>query len=57
MIQDPERYNVETEAGDYLPNENDKSCGGNSKFGQIVGGKDSKLGEFPFNAAIGTETF
>ena len=57
MIQDPERYNVETEAGDYLPNEHDKSCGGNSKFGQIVGGKDSKLGEFPFNAAIGTETF
>ena len=54
LIKDESRYNQKTEAGDYLPNEFDGSCGGSSKFGQIVGGEDSKLGEFPFVAALGT---
>ena len=53
MIKDPENYNTETEAADYLPNEFDLSCGSTSKFGYIVGGQDSKLGEFPFVAALG----
>ena len=53
LIEDPENYNTETEAADYLPNEFDQSCGSTSKFGYIVGGQDSKIGEFPFVAALG----
>ena len=53
LIEDPEKYDTETEAADYLPNEFDLSCGSTSKYGYIVGGQDTKLGEFPFVAALG----
>jgi hypothetical protein len=54
LINDPTKYHTKTEAADYLPNVFDKSCGDSSKFGHIVGGQDSKIGEFPFVAAMGT---
>ena len=54
LINDPKLYHIDTEAADYLPNEFDKSCGDSSDYGQIVGGQDSKIGEFPFVAAMGT---
>ena len=57
LIDDPKRYNTETEAADYLPNEFDSSCGSTSKSGYIVGGQDSKIGEFPFVAALGLYHF
>ena len=53
LIKDPKRYHTDTEAADYLPNVFDKSCGHQSKSGYIVGGQDSKIGEFPFVAAMG----
>ena len=40
--------------GDYLPNEQDQTCGIFTKTGYIVGGEDAKIGEFPFLAALGT---
>ena len=46
-------WNKNTEAGDYLPNEFDGSCGETSKASYIVGGEDAKIGEFPFIAAVG----
>ena len=39
--------------GDYLPNEQDQTCGIFTKTGYIVGGEDAKIGEFPFLAALG----
>ena len=48
-----EDYNRETEAGDYLPNEFDQTCGLTTKTSFIVGGEDTKIGEFPFIAALG----
>ena len=45
--------NSDTEVGTYLPNEFDGSCGKDSKFGQIYGGENAKIGEFPFIAALG----
>ena len=46
-------HNTDTEIGTYLPNEFDGSCGRDSKFGQIYGGENAKIGEFPFMAALG----
>ena len=54
LINDPKLYHTDTEAADYLPNVFDKSCGEDSKAGHIVGGQDSRIGEFPFVAAMGT---
>ena len=48
-----EDYNRKTEAGDYLPNEFDQTCGITTKTSYIVGGEDTKIGEFPFIAALG----
>ena len=53
MIDDPKLYHTRTEAADYFPNEFENSCGSTSKSGYIVGGQDSKIGEFPFVAALG----
>ena len=58
-------HNRETEAGDYLPNEHDGTCGNstmaNSKrkkrrVKRVVGGLDAKIGEFPLIAALGMYT-
>ena len=46
-------FNNETAVGNYLPNEIDQTCGLFTKTGYIVGGEDSKMGEFPFLAALG----
>ena len=48
-----EGFNNETEVGNYLPNEKDLTCGSDTKHGYIIGGEDSKMGEFPFLAALG----
>ena len=48
-----EGHNTETEAGNYLPNEFDGTCGRSSKTGHIYGGENAKIGEFPFIAALG----
>ena len=48
---------VDTQQGDYLPNEYDGTCGESIKFGFIVCGKgqncDAKFGAYPFVAALG----
>ena len=41
--------------GDYLPNEQDQTCGIFTKTGYIVGGENAKIGEFPFLAALGKQ--
>ena len=46
-------FNNKTEVGNYLPNEKDLTCGADTKHGYIIGGEDSKIGEFPFLAALG----
>ena len=48
-----EDFNNETAVGNYLPNEKDLTCGSDTKHGYIIGGEDSKIGEFPFLAALG----
>ena len=48
-----EDLNNNTAVGNYLPNEQDLTCGSHTKHGFIVGGEDSKIGEFPFVAALG----
>ena len=50
-------YHPDTETGTYLPNEFDGTCGKDSKFGQIYGGENAKIGEFPFIAALGISNF
>jgi len=46
-------YEPEYAGGDYLPNAEDATCGTDTKAGQIVGGDDAKLGEYPFIAILG----
>ena len=48
-------YNRDYEDGTYLPNEWDGTCGDDAKFGYVVGGKDAKMGAYPFIAAIGNK--
>ncbi len=45
--------NEETEAGNYLPNQYDFTCGITTKTSYIVGAEDTKIGEFPYLAALG----
>ena len=46
-------FDIQTNSGKWIPSSNNGECGARLTSEQVIGGDDSKLGEFPYMALLG----
>ena len=46
-------FDIQANSGKWIPSSNNGECGARLTSEQVIGGDDSKLGEFPYMALLG----